>query len=63
MDLTAQLAHGVDPRDAIARLRDRLARIPNVVASPAPSVEILTFTALGALFTPSALHMVKGLPA
>src|SRR3954467_9710525 len=30
VDLTAQLAHGVDPRDAIARLRDRLARIPNV---------------------------------
>lgn len=95
VDLTAQLAHGVDPRDAIARLRERLAGIPNVVASPGPSVEILTFTALGPVLavrpfchnthywqvffdtnqaivqvggeahypTPSALYMVKGLPA
>ena len=95
VDLTAQLAHGVDPKDAIGRLRDRLARIPNVVMSPAPSVEILTFTALGPVLavrpfchnsnywqvyfdanqaivqvggeahypTPSALYMVKGLPA
>ncbi len=47
VDLTAQLAHSVDPQDAIRRLRDKLARIPNVVASPAPSVDILTFTERG----------------
>jgi len=47
VDLTAQVAHGVDPQDAMRRLRDRVARIPNVIADPAPSVEILTFTALG----------------
>jgi small conductance mechanosensitive channel len=47
VDLTAQLAHGVDPQDAIRRLRERVARIPNVLGTPAPSVEILTFTHLG----------------
>ena len=47
VDLTAQLAHGVDPQDAMARLRARLVRIPNVLPEPAPSVEILTFTPLG----------------
>jgi small conductance mechanosensitive channel len=47
VDLTAQLAHGVDPEDARRRLRDRLARIANVLSEPSPSVEILTFTPLG----------------
>ncbi len=43
MDLSAQLNHGVDHRDATARLKDRLARIPNVLTNPAPDDEILTF--------------------
>lgn len=47
VDLTAQLAHGVDPRDAIARLKARLAEIPNVLDSPAPDVEVLSFTLAG----------------
>jgi small conductance mechanosensitive channel len=47
VDRTAQLAFGVDPLDAIARLKPALAAIPNVVASPAPDVEILDFNALG----------------
>jgi small conductance mechanosensitive channel len=47
VELVAQLAHGVDPNDAIKRLRARLAKIPNVVATPAPDVEILTFTLAG----------------
>src|SRR5262249_2374123 len=47
VDLTAQLNHGVDHRDAIARLRAGLARIPNVLTSPAPDVEIFTFTLAG----------------
>jgi small conductance mechanosensitive channel len=41
VDLKAALAWGVDPRDAVRRLRERVAKIPNVVADPAPSVEIL----------------------
>ena len=47
MDLSAQLNHGVDHRDAIARLKDRLGQIPNVVTNPAPDVEILTFNLAG----------------
>jgi small conductance mechanosensitive channel len=47
VELRAQLAHEVDPRDAITRLRARLASIPNVLETPAPTVEILEFTAMG----------------
>ncbi len=47
VDRTAQLAFGVDPMEAIARLKPQLAAIPNVVATPAPDVEILDFNALG----------------
>jgi small conductance mechanosensitive channel len=49
VDLTAQIAHGVDPYDAIKRLADRVAKIPNVLAQPAPSVEILEFNPMGAV--------------
>lgn len=44
---TAQLAFGVDPLDAIARLKPALAAIANVVAQPAPDVEILDFNERG----------------
>jgi small conductance mechanosensitive channel len=47
VDLVAQLNHGVDHRDAITRLKEQLARIPNVMTDPAPDVEILTFTLAG----------------
>lgn len=49
VDRTAQLAFGVDPLDAIARLRPALAAVPNVVADPPPDVEILDFNAMGTL--------------
>jgi small conductance mechanosensitive channel len=49
VDLTAQLAHSVNPHDAMKRLAARVAAIPNVLAKPAPSVEILTFTERGAV--------------
>jgi small conductance mechanosensitive channel len=48
VDRVAQIDHGVDPADAIARLKVRLATIPNVMADPAPDVEILDFNAMGA---------------
>jgi small conductance mechanosensitive channel len=48
VDRVAQIDHGVDPADAIARLKIRLATIPNVMADPAPDVEILDFNAMGA---------------
>jgi small conductance mechanosensitive channel len=47
VDLKAQLAHGVDPFDAAAKLRERLKQIPNVVADPQPHVEIVEFNLAG----------------
>jgi len=47
VDLTAQLAHGVNHQDAIQRLKAGLVKIPNVLPAPAPDVEILTFTLAG----------------
>jgi small conductance mechanosensitive channel len=49
VELVAQLAHGVDPADAAARLKPVLAQIPNVLAKPEPDVEILTFNERGPL--------------
>ena len=49
VDLTAQLAHSVDPKDAINRLRERISRIPNVLDKPAPVIEIGSFTERGPL--------------
>ena len=47
VELTAQIAHSVKPADAIHRLRERVATIPNVRTDPPPSVEILTFNPMG----------------
>ena len=49
VERTAQLAFGVDPLKAAERLRGALAAIPNVMASPAPDVEILDFNERGTL--------------
>jgi len=47
VELTAQLAHGVDVHAAMALLKQALAGIPNVITNPAPDVEILTFNLAG----------------
>src|SRR5574338_514734 len=47
VDLTAQIAHSVDPQQAMALLKARVAQIPNVQTDPAPDVEILEFNAAG----------------
>ena len=47
VDCVAKVANSVDVQDAMARLRVAVAAIPNVVASPAPDVEILEFTPEG----------------
>ena len=47
VELTAQLAHGVDPQEAIALLKPAIAEVPNVLAQPAPDVEIITFNLAG----------------
>ena len=43
VDRIAQLANGVDPLDAIARLKAAVATIPNVATQPAPEVTLLDF--------------------
>ncbi len=47
VDLTAQLAHGVDVHAAMALLKKALSGIPNVLTTPTPDVEILTFNLAG----------------
>ena len=47
VELKAQLANGVDTVRAINLLRTRLVKIPNVLAEPAPSVELLEFNLAG----------------
>ncbi|MGM9516031.1 mechanosensitive ion channel family protein [Roseateles sp. DB2] len=49
VDCVAKIANSVDPLDAIARLKTALAQIPNIASSPAPDVEILSFTPEGPL--------------
>jgi small conductance mechanosensitive channel len=47
VDLSAQIAHSVDTADAVARLKAAVGRVPNVLAEPAPDVEILNFNERG----------------
>ena len=47
VDLTATINGAVDHNEAIRLLRDRLATIPNVLATPAPDVAILDFSPAG----------------
>jgi small conductance mechanosensitive channel len=47
VELLAQLHHDVDPQRAVTMLKERLAKIPNVLKNPAPDVEILTFNLAG----------------
>ncbi len=47
VDRTAQLAHSVNPAEAMARLKTALAAISNVVAEPPPDVEIVDFNERG----------------
>jgi small conductance mechanosensitive channel len=47
VDLVAQLAGSVDHNAAVRILRERVAKIPNALADPAPVIEIQEFTAFG----------------
>jgi small conductance mechanosensitive channel len=49
VELTAKIANGVNPEEAMAKLRTAIAAIPNVMPEPAPDVEILSFTPEGPL--------------
>jgi small conductance mechanosensitive channel len=47
VDCIAKVANTVDPKDAIARLRPAITRIPNVMSDPSPVIDLLEFTAEG----------------
>jgi small conductance mechanosensitive channel len=47
VDRTAQIANGVDPIDAVTRLKMAVSNIPNVAKDPAPEVNILDFNPNG----------------
>jgi small conductance mechanosensitive channel len=49
VDLTATISNAVDHRDAIRLIKQRLGSVPNVLASPAPDVDVLQFTPAGPL--------------
>jgi small conductance mechanosensitive channel len=49
VELTAQLSHGVNVPEAIALLKAKISRIPNVLTNPTPDVEILEFNPSGPL--------------
>ena len=49
VDLKCQIANGVDPQDAIARLGRRVSQVANVIKSPSVQVEIIEFNAAGCL--------------
>jgi len=47
VDLTATISNSVDHHEAIRLLKQRLSAIPNVLASPAPVVDVMLFTPAG----------------
>jgi small conductance mechanosensitive channel len=47
VERTAQLAGGVNTTDAIARLKTAVAAIPNVLADPAPEINLLDMNLVG----------------
>jgi small conductance mechanosensitive channel len=49
VECVAKVANTVDPREAIERLRPAIAAIKNVLATPAPEIDILQFTGEGPL--------------
>ena len=49
VDCTAKIEKGVDVTEAITRIKAAVAQVANVLAEPAPIVEILQFTAEGPL--------------
>ncbi len=51
VDLLAQLAYEVDHNQAITLLKAKVSQIPNVIDSPAPDVEIITFNLAGPVLT------------
>ena len=51
VDLTAQVPSSVNLLESIGRLREQVRRVPNVLAQPEPSVEILTYNPSASVVT------------
>jgi small conductance mechanosensitive channel len=49
VDLRAQIAHGVDPKAAMALLSPVINAIPNLIAEPRPLIDILEFNERGTM--------------
>ncbi len=49
VDLRAQIAHGVDPKEAMARLTPAISAIPNLAPETTPVLEILEFNDRGTM--------------
>ena len=47
VELVAQISGAADPRQVVTALKQRIEKIPNVVAKPEPDVVILSFTPVG----------------
>ena len=47
VDVSATISNTLDHREAIHLLKERLRRVPNVLSSPEPDVDVLQFTAAG----------------
>jgi small conductance mechanosensitive channel len=47
VDLTVGLSHDIDPSEAIKLLKEGIAAIPNVLPTPAPTIEVFEFTLAG----------------
>ena len=47
VDLTATISNSVDHHDAMRLLREKLSTVPNVLAKPAPDIDVLQFTPAG----------------
>jgi small conductance mechanosensitive channel len=47
VEIAAQISGGSDPQQAIAAIKERVRKIPNVLATPAPDAVIASFTAEG----------------
>jgi small conductance mechanosensitive channel len=47
VDLAAQISGAADPKLVMAALKERIGKIPNVIAEPAPDVVIASFTPAG----------------
>jgi small conductance mechanosensitive channel len=47
VEVTAQISDAADPHEAIAAIKDRINKIPNIVQRPEPEIAIVSFSPVG----------------